>query len=169
MLRGLAAALAALALAVPAALAGGPTMQVGAADDVVVQASLADAQTQIGLARLAGLDSIRATALWSRGLRAPSAELVQSLANVSAAAALYDVRVYLSVYPFGSTQTPLTDGDRADFAAFAVSLAHELPAIRDVIVGNEPNLNRFWLPQFGPSGEDLAAPAYVQLLAQTYD
>jgi hypothetical protein len=44
-----------------------------------------------------------------------------------------------------------------------------VPEIRDVIVGNEPNLNRFWLPQFGPSGEDAAAPAYLQLLAQTYD
>src|SRR5436853_212091 len=48
-------------------------------------------------------------------------------------------------------------------------LARSLPGVQDVIVGNEPNLNRFWLPQFGPAGEDVAAPAYVQLLAQTYD
>ena len=41
--------------------------------------------------------------------------------------------------------------------------------MHDFIVGNEPNLNRFWLPQFGPSGEDVAASAYVELLAQTYD
>ena len=44
-----------------------------------------------------------------------------------------------------------------------------MPAIRDVIVGNEPNLNRFWMPQFGANGEDAAAPAYLQLLAKTYD
>jgi hypothetical protein len=144
-------------------------MQVGAADDVVVQAQLTSAQTQMGLARLAGLDSVRVTALWARGTRVPSAELVQSLSNAAAAAALYDVRVYLSVYPFGSTQTPLVDGDRADFAEFAAALARALPPVRDFIIGNEPNLNRFWLPQFGPNGEDLAAPAYVQLLAQTYD
>src|SRR5207249_3290287 len=32
------------------------------------------------------------------------------------------------------------------------------------------NLNRFWLPQFDPvSGADVAAPAYVSLLARTYD
>ena len=24
----------------------------------------------------------------------------------------------------------------------------DVPEIRDVIVGNEPNLNRFWMPQF---------------------
>ena len=36
-------------------------------------------------------------------------------------------------------------------------------------MGNEPNLNRYWLPQFGPNGEDVAATSYVQLLARTYD
>ena len=38
-----------------------------------------------------------------------------------------------------------------------------------MIVGNEPNLNRFWLPQFGPDGENVAAPAYFELLATVYD
>jgi hypothetical protein len=45
----------------------------------------------------------------------------------------------------------------------------EVPEIRDVVVGNEPNLNRFWLPQFGTGGEDVAAPAYFALLAESYD
>jgi hypothetical protein len=38
-----------------------------------------------------------------------------------------------------------------------------------VIVGNEPNLNRFWLPQFGLDGTSAAPAAYLLLLAQTYD
>jgi hypothetical protein len=38
-----------------------------------------------------------------------------------------------------------------------------------MIVGNEPNLNRFWLPQFNADGSDAAAPAFLQLLAQAYD
>ena len=38
-----------------------------------------------------------------------------------------------------------------------------------MIVGNEPNLNRYWLPQFNDDGSDAAAPAYEALLAQTYD
>ena len=33
-------------------------------------------------------------------------------------------------------------------------------AFRDVIVGNEPNLNRFWLPQFRANGTGASAPAY---------
>ena len=39
----------------------------------------------------------------------------------------------------------------------------------DFIVGNEPNLNLFWMPQFGAGGVDLAAPSYELLLARTYD
>jgi hypothetical protein len=38
-----------------------------------------------------------------------------------------------------------------------------------VIVGNEPNLNLFWSPQFGPAGQDTAAVGYERLLARTYD
>jgi hypothetical protein len=41
--------------------------------------------------------------------------------------------------------------------------------VTDFIVGNEPNLNGFWMPQFDRHGRDLAAPAYEALLAQTYD
>src|SRR5439155_16329036 len=59
--------------------------------------------------------------------------------------------------------------DRADFAAYAAALARALPSVHRIIVGNEPNLNRFWLPQFGPEGKDVAAPSYELFLAQTYD
>jgi hypothetical protein len=44
-----------------------------------------------------------------------------------------------------------------------------VPGIRNVIVGNEPNINRYWLPQFGPNGENVAAQSYELLLARTYD
>ena len=43
------------------------------------------------------------------------------------------------------------------------------PVLRDVSIGNEPNLNLFWMPQFGPNGEDVAATAYLALLAAAYD
>jgi hypothetical protein len=38
-----------------------------------------------------------------------------------------------------------------------------------VFVGNEPNLNLFWQPQFDESGGDAAAAGYERLLAATYD
>ena len=77
--------------------------------------------------------------------------------------------IYLSLYPFGSSVTPLTDQDQGDFTAWVVAIAKAVPQAKHFIIGNEPNLNRFWLPQFGPSGEDVAAVSYVSLLAKSYD
>ena len=55
------------------------------------------------------------------------------------------------------------------FASYAAAIVRDNPAFRDVIVGNEPNLNRFWMPQFELSGTGASAPAYLRLLAATYD
>jgi hypothetical protein len=44
-----------------------------------------------------------------------------------------------------------------------------IPGLKHVIVGNEPNLNLFWFPQFGSSGKDVAAVGYEHLLARVYD
>jgi hypothetical protein len=74
----------------------------------------------------------------------------------------------VAVYSFSGV-TPITDEARSQFASFAASIPRSLPKVRSVIVGNEPNLNLFWMPQFGPDGSDTAASAYFSLLAQTYD
>ena len=58
---------------------------------------------------------------------------------------------------------------RAAFAAYSAALVQALPDVHDVIVGNEPNLNLFWMPQFDSSGGDAAAASFEQLLAATYD
>ena len=55
------------------------------------------------------------------------------------------------------------------FASYVAAIVRDVPEIRDVIVGNEPNLNRFWLPQFDEAGSDVAAPAYFALLIEVYD
>ena len=45
-----------------------------------------------------------------------------------------------------------------------------IPGLKHVIVGNESNLNLFWLPQFGPRGPGRRPRrATKQLLAKTYD
>jgi len=79
------------------------------------------------------------------------------------------LRIFLAVYHSGSATTPLTPETRAQFAAYVAAIIRDVPAIRDVIVGNEPNLNRFWLPQFDEAGNDVAAPAYFALLSEAYD
>jgi hypothetical protein len=151
------------------ALAGGPYMLVGAAEDVARTPDPAFAKSEMLLAKLAGLDTIRVTQTWVKGQTALGPNDTIELSNAIAAAQFTGIRVVLSLYPYGSSVTPLSDQDRADFAAFTVDVAKRFPYVHDFIVGNEPNLNRFWLPQFGPSGEDVAAPAYEQLLAAAYD
>ena len=159
---------AALALA-PAASAGGSSISLGAAEDAVRAPTLVESETTMSLLRLAGFRAVRITSTWEPGLTAPGEHEAEVLANVAAAAALHGVRVYVSVYHAGSRTTPLTAFDQAGFAAYVAELVRANTAFRDVIVGNEPNLNRFWLPQFNANGTGASAPAYNALLAATYD
>jgi hypothetical protein len=153
----------------PSSFAGGPFMMVGAADDVVKAQDYAFAKTEMDKVKLAGLDTIRLTQTWTKGQTKLGPNDAITLGNAVKAAQFTGVRVILSLYPFGSSVTPLTEQDRLDFTQFAADVVKRYPLLHDFIIGNEPNLNRFWLPQFGGSGEDVAAPAYEQLLAATYD
>jgi hypothetical protein len=128
----------------------------------------AAARERVRAVRDAGFDAIRISSIWSPGQsEAPAAEL-DILRNVATAAEELGARLFIAVYHAGSATTPLTDEHRGEFASYVASLARELP-VRDFIIGNEPNLNRFWMPQFGPNGEDLAATDYGLLLAESYD
>jgi hypothetical protein len=145
-------------------------MLVGAVEQNALQSTDDQAEAQIELAKDAGLGgAIRVALTWARGRKAPEAANVNSLRNAVEAAAKSGTTAYVALYPFGSSQTPLSDGDQSDFTAWVTAIARAVPAAKHFVIGNEPNLNRFWLPQFGPSGEDVAAPAYVSLLAKTYD
>jgi hypothetical protein len=167
--RGLLVALVAFFVCTAPAFAGGPYMFVGAAEDNARTADPLFAQSEMRQAKLVGFDTIRFTQTWVKGQTTLGSNDRILLGNATVAAQLSGIRVVLSIYPYGSSVTPLTDQDRADFAAFCADVADSFPLVHDFIVGNEPNLNRFWLPQFGPNGEDVAAPAYEQLLAGAYD
>jgi hypothetical protein len=158
---------AALAAAPPATAA--PGLTVGAVEDDLRASTLVEAQARMTIFRLGGFRSVRVTSFWTPGLTEPSKGELNVLENVAAAALTNDVRVYVTVMHPGSRTTPLTDEARTEFASYAAAIVREVPAIRHVIVGNEPNLNRFWLPQFGLDGSNAAASAYLALLARTYD
>jgi hypothetical protein len=132
------------------------------ADPVVARRKMADTTA-------AGFEAAITNSFWEPGLREPSAEELNELRNAAAAAKTGGVRPLLIVQNSGSKTTPRTPDLRAEFAAYAASLAQKVPAFRDFVIGNEPNLNRFWLPQFGPDGENVAARDYLALLAETYD
>jgi len=152
----------------PAAHAGGPTMLVGATEDAVRSADPAVAQQQMDLLAAAGFRAVRITEIWAPGDSAVSTADAKILDNVVAAAKKDGLVVFVSVLNFGSKTTPLTDTDQADFASYAASVV-TTTHVRYLIVGNEPNLNRYWLPQFDDAGNDVAASAYESLLARTYD
>jgi hypothetical protein len=168
--RGLLATLAAVgALALPTVAEAGPGLLVGAVEDDVRASSAVEAETQMALLRLSGFRAVRITSLWNPGQTRPTENELRILENVAEAADRHDVRVHTMVMNPGSRTTPLTDEMRRDFASNAAALVRAVPGIRHVIVGNEPNLNRFWLPQFDASGASAAPAAYLALLAHTYD
>jgi hypothetical protein len=158
-----------LALALPrAAHAGGPALLLGATEDAVRSANPAVAQKQMDLLSAAGFRAVRITQVWAPGETAVAASDATILDNVVAAAKKDGLEVLTTVMNYGSKTTPLSDADQADFAAYAASVVR-VSGVRHLIVGNEPNLNRYWLPQFDDAGADVAASAYESLLARTYD
>ena len=136
-----------------------PSFVVGAVEDAPKWNADAVAE-----AKAAGFRADVLSATWKRG----SSSIDPTLAPAAKALAAAGIEPVLAVYQLSSS-TPLTAPDRQAFASFAVSLVRELPQVHTVIVGNEPNLNLFWMPQFDASGGDAAAAAYEQLLATTYD
>ncbi len=122
------------------------------------------------LARLAGFDSIRITQIWPLGATEPTADDVTAVSERRhRGGPLRDARLR------DRDAVRLEDDAARQRGADAVRAVRRRRSRRrsrrssDVIVGNEPNLNRFWLPQFNPDGTDAAAPAYESLLAGTYD
>jgi hypothetical protein len=162
--------LALLALvAAPHALAGGPSLLIGATEDATKSTTMAATKAQMDLLVAAGFEADRITEEWAPGQTALPPAGRQVLENVAAAAKLDDVTIVCVVMSHGSATTPLTAEEQQDFASYAASIARAIPSFQVFVVGNEPNLNRYWLPQFNDDGSDAAAPAYESLLAQTYD
>jgi len=160
---------AGLGLLAPGVATAGPGLVAGAVEDDVRATTLVEAETRMTSLRLAGYRAVRITSYWTPGSTTPTQTELTVLENVGAAGVRNGVRVYVTVMHPGSRTTPLTDDARAEFASFAATIVRSAPSLRHVIIGNEPNLNRFWLPQFGLDGSNAASPAYLALLAQTYD
>jgi hypothetical protein len=138
---------------------------VGAVDDA---AKAGDPSQAVALARDAGLGALAFSAVWTPPATAPPPDELAALRGAVGASVAAGIRPVVAVYSFSSV-TPLTADARSQFARFAASIPRAIPQVRDVVVGNEPNLNLFWMPQFGEDGGDAAAPAYLALLAETYD
>ena len=162
-------ALSALAgLVLPGVAAAGPGLVVGVVEDDARAPTLVEAQTRMAAFRLAGYRAVRVTSYWRPGLTSPSEEELRVLQNVGAAGEQSAVRVYVTVMQQTSKTTPLSAEARTEFVSYAAAIAKTTP-IRHLIIGNEPNLNRFWMPQFEPDGASASPAAYLTLLAEAYD
>src|SRR5262249_24605840 len=158
-----------LVCVVPAVARASMTMTIGAAEDEGRNADPAVARAKVDLAKAAGFQALRVTAIWAPGDTAVPDDQLAALQSVAAAGAFDGVTIYTTIMPYGSRTTPLTTKAQRQFASFAGDLTRRVPLMRNLIIGNEPNINRYWLPQFGANGQDVAARSYERLLARTYD
>jgi hypothetical protein len=147
----------------------GHGLWVGALEDSVKlpEPDLADQRVQ--LAKRAGFDTLNITTPWAPGQTGPEETELGVLRNVERATKRQGIRLLVTVYHLRNRDTPDTAEEQQQFAEHVATLARDLPSVRYFVIGNEPNLNRFWLPQFDESGQDVAAPSYTSLLAQVYD
>jgi len=79
------------------------------------------------------------------------------------------MKLFLVVGHGLSATTQRDSHERSQFAQFSANVVREVPGLTALIVDNEPNLPFFWKPQFDSGGHDVAATAYEDLLARTYD
>jgi hypothetical protein len=147
----------------------GHRLLVATVDDAMKQADPKMAADLMKVSQDAGFDAVLVSSMWRPGATTLSAQDKLTLGNVVKAADDLHMRVFVFVWHGLSGTTPRTPRAQDKFAAYAAALARTFPQIRDVVVGNEPNLNTFWMPQFGAGGKDVAATGYLDLLARTYD
>jgi hypothetical protein len=157
-----------LGLAAPGVAAAGPGLVAGVVEDDVRASTLVEAQARMASLRVSGYRAVRITSYWRPGLTSPTGEEMRILQNAGAAGAQSGIRVFITVMQQNWRTTPLADDARREFVSYVAAIARGT-SIRHVIVGNEPNLNRFWMPQFQLDGSSASPAAYLTLLAETYD
>jgi hypothetical protein len=79
------------------------------------------------------------------------------------------MRVLLSIVPGHAADVTSDPNGVRKFAQYAALVAHEFPEVTDFIIGNEPNLGRFWAPTYTPTGAIASGATYEAALAASYD
>src|SRR3954469_14798271 len=80
-----------------------------------------------------------------------------------------NMRVIVGIQPGHSTDVTGDPNGVKKFAAYAALVAKTFPSVNDIVVGNEPNLGRFWFPTFNANGTIASAATYEAALAASYD
>ena len=74
------------------------------------------------LAKAAGFDTIRITAIWEPGQTAIPADQLAALQAIAASGDFLGIRIVATLMNFGSRTTPLTATARNQFARFAADI-----------------------------------------------
>ncbi len=119
------------------------------------------------LATRAGFGTIVLSSVWTRPETTPDNPELERLRAAIDAARAVGIRPIVAVYSF-SGDTPVAAADRVEFGSYAAAILRGIPELRTISLGNEPNSNTFWMPQFGRDGTDAAATAYFELLETAY-
>jgi hypothetical protein len=157
---------AAVAVALASAAAGSAA-EFGANDDTARYAADGGDRFYARMAEV-GLRQSVIGVRWhpSRPLDIAGAEQLDRVVETSAR---HGVEVVLALYPYPPREIESGAATPALFGAWAASVTARYPAVRQVIVGNEPNQPAFWRPQFSPRGTNVSAAAFGRLLAAAYD
>jgi hypothetical protein len=155
--------LAALLTASPA----GAQIAVGVSDDLPIGADDGGAAFFASMQDI-GLRENRIAVKWDPTAPTSIAHAA-GIDRALAAAQPRGVNIVLSLYPLrprAITDSPAAAGQ---FAAWTAQVAQRFPSVRDFIVGNEPNVNSFWQPQYAPNRKAISCTTYTGLLAASYD
>jgi hypothetical protein len=85
------------------------------------------------------------------------------------AATAKGLRVMVGIQPGHNTDVTGDPNGTKKFAAYTALVAKKFPAVDDFVIGNEPNLGRFWFPTFNANGTIASAKTYEAALAASYD
>jgi hypothetical protein len=114
-----------------------------------------------------GYQDVRMTVQWDAGT--PTVIPFQAELQLAIdCAKLSNVRPILALYPARPNAIGSDFAAQGQFAAFVGLVGQAFPDVQNFIIGNEPNVNRFWQPQY-VNGKDAAATDYEHTLAQSYD
>ncbi len=164
-MKGRLIAIAAVALALPAAASAGSGLLVGVSEDMMKWSATRPALTHRYVRHL-GVGAVRVTFRWSPAERRPHGATILALRRAETAAA--GRKLVLAVYS-RADRAPLIWRLRDRYCSYVAGMLRLAPEVHDVVVWNEPNNPRFWKPQFAADGESAAPGAYEKLLAQCYD
>jgi len=148
-----------------AASATGP--QIGFAEDATKYGDDGGAALYDEMNRL-GTTTNRMAVFWDSGAPATIQEETFLRRAVPVAIA-HGIQVVFDVYPRSAAMVTSTPNGAQAFCDYTAQVARAFPQVTKIIVGNEANQPRFWLPVFDASGLPASPAAMADVLARCYD